>query len=117
MAGPRSTEAGINSEELTMNGVGLGGDHRSNAAAGQDNRNMSARGDVEMLSNSRRHVPDYDPSIFSPKEPREERTPLPRTSLGGRNVYDYTGPTNCIYDDRIVNKPRGPGGERGCTLV
>ena len=99
-----------------MNGVGPGGGHRSHAAAAQDNRNMSARGDVEGLSNSRRHVPDYDPNIFSPKEPREERM-VPGASLGGRNVYDYTDPTGCIYDDRIVNKPRGPGGERGCTLV
>ena len=113
MAGPRSTEAGINSEELTMNGVGLGGSHRSHAAAGQDNRNMSARGDVEVLSNSRRHVPDYDPNIFSPKEPREERM-VPGVSLGGRYVYDYTEPTNSNCPLGIVNKP---GGHRGCTLV
>ena len=113
MAGPRSTEAGINSEELTMNGVGLGGGHRSNAAAGQDNRNVSARGDVEMLSNSRRHVPDYDPSIFSPKEPREERTPLPRTSLRDRVAHDQS----YVWGYSSYDNRQRQGGSGGCTLV
>lgn len=98
-----------------MNGVGLskGGDHRSNAAAAQDNRNMSTRGDVEGLSDSRRQVPDYDRSIFAPKEPKEERTPLPQTSLRDRVAHDRS----YVWGYSSYDNRQRQDGSTGCTLV